>query len=185
MLSLLLTYKYFILLPLAILEGPIITIIAGLFVKSGILNLYLVYLIVVVGDILGDSLAYAIGRFASPPILNKILKLFRISLEKKQKVEDYFNLHKQKTIILSKVIHGFGVAGLLTAGNFKIPYKKYFLTCFLVTILQSAVFLIVGLLFGYLYVVIAKYIKLFSLTSIIVGVVVLLILFFWFKINKL
>ena len=68
--NLLLHYKYLILLPLSVIEGPIITVIAGFFATMGIFNPYLVYTIAVVGDIFGDTLAYGIGRWGSVPFIN-------------------------------------------------------------------------------------------------------------------
>jgi len=52
--SLLLTYKYLILIPLAVVEGPIITVIAGFLITLGYMNIFLVYLIVIAGDLAGD-----------------------------------------------------------------------------------------------------------------------------------
>ncbi len=185
MISLLLTYKYVILFPLAVVEGPILTVIAGLFVKTGVLNLYLVYIIVVLGDMFGDTLAYSIGRFGGPLVLRKFSKLWGITDAKVQKAKEYFDLHHHKTLIFSKIIHGVGVAGLITAGNLKISYKKFFFMCLCVSLMQSAILLTIGVLFGHAYAKINQYLGFFSSATIILAAVIILIIYVKSKAKKI
>ena len=53
MLTLLLTYKYLILFPIAVFEGPFAAIIVGFLSSSHIFNIFIVYLVVVLGDMVG------------------------------------------------------------------------------------------------------------------------------------
>ena len=157
MIQLLLTYKYLILFPLSVVEGPIVTVVAGFMSRTGVFNIYLVYITVVFGDIFGDALAYCIGRFGGPVVIGRFSRIFKISPEKMEQVQEYFRLNHYKTLILSKVVHGVGVAGLLTAGHLKIPYGKFLLSCLIVSLVQSAVFIVLGIFFGQLYLQIGKY----------------------------
>ena len=61
MIQLLLTYRYVILVPLAIIEGPIVTIICGFLVTLKVFNPLLVYVVMVLGDIVGDGWPYYMG----------------------------------------------------------------------------------------------------------------------------
>lgn len=61
MIQLLLTYKYIILIPLSIIEGPIVTVICGFLVTLKFFNPFLVYVVMVLGDIVGDGLIYYMG----------------------------------------------------------------------------------------------------------------------------
>ncbi len=56
-------YRYFALLPLAVAERPIVTIIAGYLSSVGRLSLLVVLPVVIVGDLVGDSLLYFTGRW--------------------------------------------------------------------------------------------------------------------------
>ncbi len=182
--ALLLQYKYAILFPLGIVEGPIITVIAGLFVRTGVLNFYWVYGVVVLGDALGDAIAYSVGRFGGPLVMKKFGKFFGVTPEKIHQAKLYFTNNRRKALFLSKIIHGVGIAGLMTAGSLKIPYKRFFMICITVSLVQSAVFLIVGILFGHAYALIGNYFNLFSQATIVVGLVIALIVFFWLRIRK-
>lgn len=164
-------YGYFILFPLAIVEGPIITIIAGFLVSLGLMNVFVVYAIVMAGDIIGDTGIYIIGR-SGGALFSRYLKKHSDKLDKAKK---YFETHHNKAIVLSKLIHGLGITGLFTAGSLRIPYKRYITICFLTTTVQSVILLTVGILFGHAYVQLNKYLNYFSTTTIIAGLFIIFI----------
>ncbi len=172
--NLLLHYKYLILLPLSVIEGPIITVIAGFFATMGIFNPYLVYTIAVVGDIFGDTLAYGIGRWGSVPFINHFGRYVGITPEKTEKARAYFETHHTRAVLFSKIFHGVGVAGLITAGNLKVPYKRFFWLCIRISLVQSAIFLTLGLLFGKAYIKFGRYLDYFGIATIGIGIAVLL-----------
>jgi membrane-associated protein len=166
--TLLQQYKYIILLPIAILEGPIITIIAGFLVSMGQLNAFLVFPLVVAGDAIGDGCCYLIGRFGHGIVRNYGPK-FGVTPKKITAVKHYFHTHRKKALFLSKVLHGIGFTGLIVAGSLKIPYSKFFLTCFLTTLAQSFLFLMIGILFGHAYDQIGQYLNYYAAGSTIVA----------------
>ena len=89
MIQLLLTYKYLILIPLAIIEGPIVAVIVGFFTTMHIFNFILSYVILVLGDIIGDGLIYYIGYSGK-----RLLKYFRVTDEKLEKAKEEIELVK-------------------------------------------------------------------------------------------
>ncbi len=60
-LGLLSGHPYAVLLPLAIAEGPLVTIAAGVLVAGSQLRFWPALAIVVAGDLVGDSVLYASG----------------------------------------------------------------------------------------------------------------------------
>jgi membrane protein DedA with SNARE-associated domain len=172
MIHLLLTYKYIILIPLAIIEGPIVTVICGFLVTLGFFNPLLVYVVMVMGDIVGDGSIYYIGYSGK-----RFLKYFRVTEEKLEKAKTFFHENHKKAIMMSKLVHGIGFTGLVAAGASHVPYKRYFKTCALISIVQSFVMLIIGILFGHAYAQIGKYLNYYAA---VVSVIVLVILLFIF-----
>jgi len=174
-LQLLTNYQYLILFPVSIIEGPIITIISGFLVAQGIMNMFVVYGIIVVGDIIGDTIAYGIGRYG----VNKLRRLnafLRITPKKMKDAEKFFDIHQHKAIIFSKVFHGVGTLGLIAAGMLKVQYPRYLSSCFKVSLLQSAFLLILGVFFGHMYTQLSKYLDYFAA---IVGVVFIVAVVFY------
>ena len=172
MIELLLTYKYIILMPLAIIEGPIIAVLCGFLVTLKVLNPLLVYVILVLGDIVGDGGIYYLGYSGK-----RFLKYFKVTEEKLEKAKIYFRDNHKKAIFMSKLVHGIGFTGLLAAGASHVPYKRYFKTCALISIVQSAVMILIGVLFGHAYVQIGKYLNYYAAGISIIVLIVLLIVF--------
>ena len=61
--SLVQAHGLWLLAPVTVLEGPIVTVIAAYMASLGLLNLYAVYVICVLGDLVGDAGIYALGRW--------------------------------------------------------------------------------------------------------------------------
>jgi membrane protein DedA with SNARE-associated domain len=149
-----LLYKYIIIFPLAIIEGPFLTVICGLLVAGKFLNPWIVLPIVTLGDVVGDALLYWAGHTGK-----WALRLFRVKEENLEEAKKYFHENHKKALITSKLVHGLGFTGLLAAGAVHVPYKKYFLTCATITIIQSAILLILGIVFASAYMQIGKYLN--------------------------
>jgi membrane protein DedA with SNARE-associated domain len=172
MVALLLTYKYIILIPLAIIEGPIVTVLCGFLVTLKVLNPLLVYIIMVLGDIVGDAGIYYIGYSGK-----KLLKYFKVTEEKLEKAKIFFKENHNKAIAMSKLVHGIGFTGLVAAGALHVPYKRYFKTCALISAVQTLLMLMIGILFGHAYVQIGKYLNYYAAGISILALVVLLFIF--------
>lgn len=180
--QLLLAYKYAILLPLAVVEGPIITVVAGFLVTLGFMDIFFVYIIAVAGDFIGDTILYSAGRWGKN-FIHKYGYYVGANSVRLEKAKKMFAEKHTKAVAMSKVFHGVGVAGLVAAGILAVPYRRYIRTCMYIAFVQSAVFLFVGIVFGHAYLRIAKYMDLYTSTIGIV-VVVLLALTILYKVFK-
>lgn len=148
--TLLIAYRYILLIPFSIIEGPILTVIAGFLVSLGILNWFLVYIIVVAGDAVGDTLCYVAGHYGTG-WLHRYGRYIGITPERLARAKEYFETYHLKAVVLSKLVHGVGFAGLITAGSLRIPYIRFIKTCMSITLIQSAILLAIGIFFGHAY----------------------------------
>ncbi len=179
MIELLLTYKYLIIVPLAIIEGPIISVICGLLTTLGVFNPLVVYAVMVLGDIIGDGIFYYIGYSGKG-----LFSYFKISEEKVEKAKIYFQNNHKKAIAGSKIMYGIGTAGLVAAGALHTPYKRYFKTCALFSLGQSLVMMLLGIFFGQSYLIIGKYLDYYAAGVSVLALVVLVFLIFIRKYKK-
>jgi membrane-associated protein len=184
-LYLLLKYKYFVLFPLAIVEGPILAVIAGFLCMGNYLNLFITYPVIVFGDIIGDTLCYMLGRWGTPGFLKKIIKRFAPPPEKIVAVRAYFNANPNKTIALSKITLGIGIAGIYTAGNARIPYNTFIRICLITSALQFVVYMGIGMLFGSAYKQISHFLNFFAAFTIVTVLAVIVIYFIKSIIKKI
>ncbi len=175
-------YKYLILFPIVVFEGPFVTIISGFLVSIKIFNVLIAYPIIILGDLGGDTIFYCLGRWGKKYVLK--YRIFGVTEEKLNTAEKYFGEHHNKAIAASKLIHGIGLAGLLSAGALKIPFGRYLRTCLWVTMAQSGALLLIGFFSGYAYVKVFVFLD--NYAKIISGTVSILIigLFVYYKYIK-
>ena len=182
-LALLSSYKYVILFPLAVFEGPVTTLTAGFLSHIGIFNIFLAYFIIVCGDIVGDATFYLLGRSGSN-IINKYGYKIGITEDKIIKSRNYFNDNRKKALVFSKILHGVGFTGLIIAGSLKIPYRKFFPVCFSVTLIQTFILITVGSFLGRAYTLMGQYLSYYDSITLFI-VTLILIIFFFKKFNLL
>ena len=90
----LIQYKYIVLFPIMVFEGPIITILAGFLSSLGYLNIFIAYGIVVMGDIVGDSLYYAAGRWSKQFIFTRWGRYIGVTTERMTLLRRFFARHR-------------------------------------------------------------------------------------------
>lgn len=179
-------YGYIVLFPIMVVEGPIITVIAGFLASIGLFNVYLVYLVVVAGDLTGDTIFYSIGRFGRMSVIDRWGHFFGISRQSVEKLETHFDKHTGKTLIAGKLTHAMVSVVLVAAGAAKVPYTKYIWYNFLATLPKSLLFLLLGFYFGAAFVRINHILDITTLVMIGLLIVTLLVYFFFRKnINKI
>lgn len=163
-------YTYLVLFPLAIMEGPIITVIAGFMVATGLLNPFIVYAIIVIGDMLGDVFWYLLGRFGGKSSYAlRIRAYFGLGDHRVESLREQFERHRYKMMLTSKLVYGIGSAGLFTAGLVRVPYLVFATTCLIISLAQAAFFLGIGILFGESYKQIAVYLDYVAEATLVIG----------------
>lgn len=180
--QLLLHYKYLILFPITVIEGPIITIIAGFLVSTHILNFYLAYGVIVAGDIAGDFFLYAIGRWGRTKSIARWTKYIGVTEERLEHLEKHFDKHSGKTLIIGKLSHVVGAAPLIGAGAVRMSFSKFFWFNLIATIPKSMILLLIGFYFGSSYARISHY---FDLTAIFMIVLAIILIIVYFIIRRL
>jgi membrane protein DedA with SNARE-associated domain len=180
----LLVYKYFILFPIVVVEGPIITIIAGFLSSLDLLNPFLVFPVVVAADLIGDFIYYAIGRWGRENFINKWGKYFGLSASKIERLESHFEKHTRKTLIFGKISHAFGAPILVAAGIANVGLWEYIWFNFLATLPKSLVFLLIGYYFGQAYVRLDKYLDYFTIGLLTLAILILIAYYAFSKMRK-
>ena len=143
-------YRYLILFPGAIVEGPIITIIAGFFASLGYFNIFLAYGTIVLGDLTGDGLWYGLGGyFSRHRHIGRWGKFFGLTDERIQHLKKHFEKHSGKTLALGKLSHGIGTVFLVAAGAAKMPFWKFIYYNLLGTLVKSVFLILIGYYFGH------------------------------------
>ena len=171
-------YGYFILFPLAVVEGPIVTVIGAFLASLGYLNIFIVYGVVIIGDLVGDVIFYAVGRWGGRKFLEKWGRYFGVSPDHILNLEKHFEKYSGKTILFGKWTQSVGFAILIVAGMAKMPFKKFMQFNFVGSLPKSLVLLLIGYYFGQAYQQIDKYFGYATLSMFFVIILVVAIYFF-------
>lgn len=172
--KLLFTYSYLILFPLVVVEGPIVTIIAGFLVSLGFMDFIPTYLTIVSGDLVGDFVYYSAGRWWLNKTYKGVLNFFSIDMKIVRKLETAIKKGKGPFLFFGKLSHAVGGIILFAAGSAEIPLKEFLWFNFLATLPKSLILIAVGYYFGSTVSNFKKYLDftvlgLFVLTVVLIG----------------
>ena len=152
------TYKYFILLPLSILEGPIVAIISGFLISFDKLNFFLTFIILILGDLVGDAIHYAIGYYGKKKFKN---------------IKPYLE-NPIRTLVLGKLMLGVGGLILINSGAAKYPFNKFLFYNFIATLIKTFLLLVIGFYFGKNYVLFDSYFGKITIIFLLISFFVIL-----------
>src|SRR6185312_6958785 len=90
----LIQYKYQVIFPIAIVEGPIITLIAGFLISLGYLSWFPTLILVFFGDMISDSFFYLVGKYGRK--YAERIKFLKLSEERMLRLENHYQNHPCK-----------------------------------------------------------------------------------------
>jgi membrane protein DedA with SNARE-associated domain len=151
-------YRYAMIYPLAIVEGPVVSIISGFLVRTGFFAFWPAYFLLMAGDLTGDVLWYTVGRLGARPLINRYGRFLSLDADNVDKLESLFHKHQTKILFISKLTTGFGfaIATLVAAGAAKVSFKKYFAINFFGQFIWTGILMAVGYFLGNLYALVDK-----------------------------
>ena len=130
-----------LILPLAVLKGPVVTTLTGFLTAQGYFVWYWALCLLVCGDVTGDVIAYWIGRSSGTKLagLARHAGLARLLTPKLQRG---LTENAARMLCIGKWTHSIGWLVLIGAGMLRVPLPGFILVNLLATLPKSA------LLFG-------------------------------------
>ncbi len=173
-------YGYAVLFPIAVVEGPAVTIVAGALVASEQFNGLTVFLMLVAADLVGDALYYSLGRWGHTPFLERLEKRLSLTQERFRPLEEGFRKHDWKFLLIGKT-QPFGSIILYFAGATKMPIGRYMLFNLLATAPKVLLFEGIGYFLG---ASIARSMKYFDYLTLVLFGVAAILLYGYYRIKK-
>lgn len=147
--QLILQYRYWILIPLSLIEGPVIAFVAGTFASVGYFNMYFLAALFFVRDVGLDLTYYGLGHFgAKTAFVQKMLKKLGVTPDHLGAVRTLWEKRPFWTMFIGKVSYGISSAFIVVAGTVRMPLKLFIIYGSLVAILQYGVLLFAGYYLG-------------------------------------
>jgi membrane-associated protein len=165
---------YGLIMILACAEGPILSMVLGVLVRLGWLDLLPVYAALVAGDLIGDVSWYWVGYHFGHRFIGRFGKYVGVTEVGVARMTRLFHRYKYRILFLSKVSNGLGLAlvTLTTAAMVRIPFKIYMSVNFLGQLVWTGFLLGIGYFFSNLYVEINN---VFGRVSVVAVAVVILV----------
>jgi membrane-associated protein len=105
------------------LPGDTLLFAAGTFAAIGALNIWVLFVILVLAAVFGDTVNYWIGSFIGPRVFHERSKFFK--KEYVDRTQKFFDKYGSKTIILARFVPIIRTFAPFLAGVGKMKYWKF------------------------------------------------------------
>lgn len=147
--ELILQYRYWILIPLSLVEGPVVALVAGTLAAVGYFNIYLLCVLFFIRDVGLDLGYYAMGHFGGrTAFAQKMLKKIGVTPDHLEHVRGLWTKRPGVTMLIGKLSYGIASAFIVVAGMIKMRLRDFVFYGSLVAILQYGTLLLLGYFFG-------------------------------------
>lgn len=116
---------YALIILLVAVNGELAILIAAGAAASGMLNPFAVFFAGIVGNVLSDSMWYAIGYYGRIDWLLTRLKWTGITVDKVDRVKSMVERDAGKLLAMAKLTNWMTIPVLLATGATRIPYRRW------------------------------------------------------------
>jgi membrane-associated protein len=127
-----------LILPLAVIEGPIVAVVSGFLSACGYLDGRWAVVSLVCGDLAGDLMYYAIGRTGMTALGHRVEH--QLAPELRRKIAE----NATRMLLIGKWTHSIGCLVLIGSGMLRLPLPRFALVNLLATIPKCLVLFGVG-----------------------------------------
>jgi membrane protein DedA with SNARE-associated domain len=169
---------YALLFVAMLIEGPFVTAAAAFAAALGFLNIYAVFFLSVLGNLIPDVVYYAIGFWGREKFVDTYGPYFGVTKQSIAKAKKALDKHSGKSLVAIKLIPFLSTPGLIVAGIIKMDIKKYALWSVVITVPISLFYLLIGYYSGAVYGQIVRYANIGGYLIAAAIIIVSLIIYF-------
>lgn len=142
---------YFLMFVAMVIEGPVITSAASFAAALGYFNIFIIFLLSIAGDLVGDYVYYGIGYFGRVKFVEKYGRHIGLTEHRMRHMERLIKKHPKKTLAAIKLAPLLPAPGLMMIGATRMSAKQYSWLTLLVTLPKTLIFMALGYYFGGVY----------------------------------
>ncbi|HEX6575802.1 MAG TPA: VTT domain-containing protein [Gemmatimonadaceae bacterium] len=151
------------------LPGDSLLVTAGLFSGRGLMNVYVLGMLLNIAAALGNSFGYMIGRITGPKIFTREDSLL-FSRKNVFRAQEFYARHGRKAIVLAQFMPIIRTFSPVVAGVGQMPYRQFAIISVLGTILWVWSMLFTGYFLGTYIPGIDKHIEILVITVVFVSI---------------
>lgn len=176
----LLKYRYWLLFPLACIEGPVVAIAAGFLLSLGHLSTVPTFILLFFGDFVPDMTYFWLGHLTHRrESLKRHGRRIGLTPDRLAAIERLWHRHTFNVALFSKWAYGLSTPLLMSAGVAKLPLKRFLPPVTIIIITQYALLMIVGYFFGSSYTILSEVIS-YAGWIVAAGIITFIVLYFLF-----
>jgi len=147
---------YLIIFLLLLIEGPVINYVAAFAASLDIFNPFVIFLIAIAGNVVGDMIYYCIGRFGKKLVIQKYVDSL-LNHNKIQKIKEFMKTHPGKTLAVIKLTPPLPAPGLLLAGATEMSFSKFMIFSLIISTGMALFFTLAGYYSGVAFLTVSEY----------------------------
>ena len=171
---------YLLMFVAMVIEGPVITAAAAFGAALGYFNIFIVFILSVAGDLVGDFIYYGIGYFGRVNFVEKYGHHIGLTKKRMKHMERLIEEHPKKTLTAIKLAPMLPAPGLMMIGAVRMPFSRYTWMTLLVALPKTILFMLLGYYFGRSYDSITAYFQ-NGEYFLLVAVVAIVLAFYFYK----
>jgi membrane protein DedA with SNARE-associated domain len=146
---LLIEYRWWILIPLSVLESTVVAFVAGLLAAAGYFTVYVLWLYFFARDMIIDLGLYGLGRWVRHAGWTRsMLVRLHIAPERLDSVRAHWNEHPARTMFIGKFSYGVAATFIIVAGMVRMSLRKFLGYGALAAVAEYSLYLGSGYFFG-------------------------------------
>lgn len=134
--------------PIVVLEGPIVTIIAGFLASKNYMDFWISYFISIIANIFADTIYYYIGKYSKNKFTRKLARKIGINESKSIRIQENIKKNVGKTLIIGKLAYVVTIPIIVACGTIKVPILKFIFYSTIGTSLISFIMILIGFYLG-------------------------------------
>jgi membrane protein DedA with SNARE-associated domain len=158
--------------------GETVLVAAAVYAGAGRLNIIAVALIAVAAAVIGDNIAYAIGRFGGRRLVERFGRYLLITPQRLHTAERFFSRHGGKVVTIARFVEGLRQANGIIAGTTGMRWRRFLAFNVLGAVLWVGIWVSLGDLagahIGAIYDQVNRY-QIYALAALGVVVIVLIV----------
>ncbi len=137
-------WNYLLLALMAIIEGPIVTLLGAVAASTGFLKPQLVFIAAAAGNLTSDIVWYSLGYLGKTEWLVRHGRRLGIRAEHSERLEKAMHAHAPKILLIAKLTMSFSIPALIAAGVARVPWRRWFTTVLLGEIVWTGTLVLIG-----------------------------------------
>ena len=168
-------HGYWVIFIAMLIEGPIVIAAAGFAAALGYFNVYTIFGLSLLTELVADVGYYALGYWGRMALVERFGGRIGLTKQRLERMADLLHRHAWKTLLALKLTPVIPTTGLMLVGVTRMPLKKYITICAVIILPKTIAFEVIGYFFGTQYNILEHYVN--NISYLILAVIVLVVLF--------